>query len=145
VEYKKVGIELYTTPSVVNLDEQIMRIKAKAVVNLISGKETQNSLTAPQISSRQAETIMNIRSGDTIVIGGLFKEADIRSTSGLPLLSKIPLVGALFKVSTRSKSKTEIVIFITPTLIRPDAEHERVIIDGKTWDHKQQNSIDGIK
>ncbi|EGO61855.1 type II and III secretion system protein [Acetonema longum DSM 6540] len=55
VEYKKVGIELYTTPAVVNFDEQLLKVKAKTIVNIISGKETQNNLTAPQISSREAE------------------------------------------------------------------------------------------
>ncbi len=117
VEYKKVGIELYTTPSVINFEEQLLKIKAKTVVNIISGKETQNNLTAPQISAREAETVMNITSGETIVIGGLLKESDIKGESGVPGLSQLPLIGKLFKISNTTKSKTEIVIFITPTLI----------------------------
>lgn len=117
VEYKKVGIELYTTPSVVNFNEKLLSIKAKTIINIISGKETQNNLTAPQISSREAETMMNIKSGETIVIGGLMKESDIQGELEVPGLGSLPIIGNLFRVTNTTKSKTEIIIFITPTLI----------------------------
>lgn len=117
VEYKKVGIELYTTPSVVNIDDKILNIKAKTIVNIISGQQTQQGLTAPQISSREAQTTMNVKSGETIVIGGLLKEEDIRSEVGIPLLDKLPIIGGLFKNTNKSKATTEILIFITPTLV----------------------------
>lgn len=126
VEYKKVGIELYATPSV--LEGDMLSIKAKTVVNVVSGQETQQGLTVPKISSREAQTTMNIKSGETIVIGGLLKEEDIRNETVVPLLNKLPLVGRLFRTSTRSKGTTEIVIFITPTLLSkmetPDIEAE---------------------
>lgn len=120
VEYKKVGIELYATPAVVNIDDETINIKAKTIVNIISGQETQQGLTAPQISSREAQTVMNVKSGETIVIGGLLKEQDIMNQTGMPLLSKLPLLGNLFKITTKSKTNTEIIIFITPTLIQPE-------------------------
>lgn len=145
VEYKKVGIELYTTPIVINLEEEIIRIKAKAIVNLISGKETQNSLTAPQISSREAQTIMNIKSGETIIIGGLFKDSEITNTSGIPLLSKVPLVGNLFKVKNKSRTNTEIVIFITATLVKQGEDDGRVIFNGQEFNYREPISVNDIK
>ncbi|EGO61856.1 hypothetical protein ALO_21489 [Acetonema longum DSM 6540] len=60
---------------------------------------------------------MNVKSGETIVIGGLLKESNIKNESGVPLLSKLPLLGNLFKVTNTTKSQTEIIIFITPTLM----------------------------
>ncbi len=127
VEYKKVGIELYATPSV--LDGDILNIKAKTIVNVVSGQETQQGLTVPKISSREAQTTMNIKSGETIVIGGLLKEEDIHNETVVPILNKLPLVGRLFKTSTRSKGTTEIVVFITPTLLSkeeiPNIEAEK--------------------
>jgi type IV pilus assembly protein PilQ len=126
VEYKKVGIELYATPAVLNGD--IINIKAKTIVNIVSGQETQQGLTVPRISSREAQTTMNVKSGETIVIGGLIKEEDIRNETVVPFFSKLPLVGSLFRTSNKSKAKTEIVIFITPTLISAaetsDGAHE---------------------
>lgn len=117
VEYKRVGIELFATPSVV--EGNLLNINARTVVNIISGQETQQGLTVPRISSREARTTMNIISGETIVIGGLIKEEDIKSVNSIPFLSKLPFLGKLFKSTNKKKTNTEILIFITPTLVEP--------------------------
>ncbi|MDR2005925.1 MAG: hypothetical protein LBP78_01595 [Acidaminococcales bacterium] len=122
VEYKKVGIELYATPTL--LEGDLLNIKAKTIVNIISGQETQQGLTVPKISSREAETIMQIKSGETIVIGGLIKQEEIKSVVRVPVFGKIPIVGSLFKSSHKSKAESEILIFITPTLIYPNSDME---------------------
>jgi len=122
VEYKKVGIELYATPAIMSGD--LINIKAKTIVNIVSGQETQQGLTVPRISSREAQTTMNVKSGETIVIGGLIKEEEIRNENSVPFLSKLPLLGSMFRTSNKSKANTEIVIFITPTLVNDVEEKE---------------------
>ena len=115
VEYKRVGIELYVTPSL--LEEDLINIDAKTIVNIISGQVTQQGLTAPKISSREASTIMQVKSGEIIVIGGLIKQEEINSVIKVPILGKIPILGNLFKRKQKSKTDSEILIFITPTLL----------------------------
>lgn len=118
VNYKKVGIELNVVPRIVNMEEDILSIKSKTTVNIISGQQTQQGLTAPQISSREAEDTLDVRSGEVVVIGGLVKEEDIRTNSGIPFLKDLPLIGKLFQSTSHSKTYTDILIFIKPTIIK---------------------------
>ena len=118
VSYKKVGIELNVVPRIVNMSENILSIDSKTTVNIISGQQTQQGLTAPQISSREAEDTLDVRSGEVVVIGGLIKEEDIKTSSGIPLLKKIPILGKLFQTTSKSKNYTDILIFIKPTIIK---------------------------
>jgi type II secretory pathway component GspD/PulD (secretin) len=56
------------------MDGDMINIKAKIIINIVSGQETQQGLTVPRISSHEAQTTMNVKSGETIVIGGLIKK-----------------------------------------------------------------------
>ena len=70
----------------------------------------------PEIQVREFETMLRIQSGDTVVLGGLMQDKTINKTSGVPLLSKIPYLGALFRYSSNQKIKTELLIFLKPTV-----------------------------
>ncbi len=67
----------------------------------------------PQTSDRLTNMFVNMRSGETLAIGGLILEQDRRTVNGVPLLKDLPIIGALFRRSSTSKSKTEIVFFLT--------------------------------
>jgi type IV pilus assembly protein PilQ len=77
-------------------------------------------LGVPPKTSRETQTNLIVKNGETIVIGGIYEERDFDSENGVPGLSKIPLLGWLFKKETNLKEKTELLIFLTPT-IRPEA------------------------
>lgn len=129
VEYKRVGIELYATPYL--LEGNLINIDAKTIVNIISGQVTQQGLTAPKISSREASTVMQVYSGETIVIGGLIKQEEINSVVKVPILGKIPILGSPFKRKQKSKTDSEILIFITPTLVIPEHVNPNDLINNK--------------
>jgi type II secretory pathway component GspD/PulD (secretin) len=71
----------------------------------------------PIIATRRAHTIVKVKNGKTIVIGGLMREQKVESISKVPILGSIPLLGFLFRKSVHSSVKTELVIFITPRIV----------------------------
>ena len=74
--------------------------------------------SAPSINKKMAKTKVLVKNGETTVIGGIFIETDTESEVGIPLLRNIPILGHLFKSTKKSKDKTELMIFITPTVVQ---------------------------
>lgn len=73
--------------------------------------------TLPQITTRRAETMVRVKDGESIVIGGLIKDEERESFNKVPFLGELPLLGRLFQTTTRDKDKTEIIIILTPHII----------------------------
>jgi type IV pilus assembly protein PilQ len=73
---------------------------------------------APGISTNEASTEMLIRDGQTVVIGGIYEVTKNDNTNGIPLLQSIPLLGWLFKNNVKTDNKSELLIFVTPTIIK---------------------------
>jgi type IV pilus assembly protein PilQ len=73
--------------------------------------------TAPSINTKEASTEMLLRDGETTVIGGIYVDNDSDEDDGVPFLMDIPLIGWMFKDNTKTKTKTELLIFITPRIL----------------------------
>jgi type II secretory pathway component GspD/PulD (secretin) len=73
----------------------------------------------PIISVRETDTLVRVRQGETIVIAGLMQDRASLDESKIPILGDVPFVGNLFKRTTRSQRKTDLVILLTPTLMGP--------------------------
>ncbi len=73
---------------------------------------------APGISTNEASTEMLIRDGQTVVIGGIYEVTKNDDTNGIPFLQNIPLLGWLFKNNVKTDNKSELLIFVTPTIIK---------------------------
>jgi general secretion pathway protein D len=71
----------------------------------------------PEIQVREMESVLQVGSGQTVVLGGLMQDDVINSTRGVPLISKIPLLGKLFQANDDATKKSELVIFLRPTVI----------------------------
>jgi general secretion pathway protein D len=114
-QYLETGILLAVTP----------RINSGGMVTLDVNQEVSvpdpNSVNAnnpnPTVNSRSAQTSVVVASGESIVLGGLIREDNTSSTSGIPLLSKIPILGALFGTQGYLRKRTELVLIITPRII----------------------------
>ena len=78
------------------------------------------SATAPELDTKQASTIVRVRDGTTVVLGGLIQTEEARSDKKIPLLGDIPYLGKLFQGTFRYKQRKELVIFVTPRIIRED-------------------------
>jgi MSHA type pilus biogenesis protein MshL len=80
------------------------------------------SATAPDLDAKQASTIVRVHDGNTVVIGGLIQTSQARNDTKIPVLGDIPLVGKLFTGTFRFKQKKELVIFVTPHIVREGME-----------------------
>ena len=113
VNFVDVGVKLNVTPTITKDDYIIMNIRPE--VSTVREYETSPlGSTVPVVETSQAETVVKVKDGAMILIGGLMKEEQRLTEKGYPWLGDIPLLGWLFKSSDRETLKTEIAIFITP-------------------------------
>lgn len=112
-KFVEAALSLEVTPHI-NANGTIgMKIDAK---NDSVGQATGGS-TAPAINKKQATTEMLLRDGETTVIGGIYVDSDNESDDGVPYLMDIPYLGKLFRSNSKTKVKTELLIFITPRIL----------------------------
>ncbi|PLX95855.1 MAG: hypothetical protein C0621_03030 [Desulfuromonas sp.] len=114
-EFIDADLKLVVVP-VINPDETII-LDIKASNSTIGSLVSTGAGTAPAVDTKVAETKVLVKNGETTVIGGVFVENDITSESGVPLLSKIPILGNLFKSTKKSNTRSELLIFITPRIL----------------------------
>jgi general secretion pathway protein D len=95
-------------------------------VNSLTNQVVEAAFSAPVISTREAYTRAIVRDGQTVVIGGLIGESRDYFDSGIPLLKDIPLIGGLFKRLSERRTRTELAIFVTPYIIRNDADADAI-------------------
>lgn len=126
VEYKDVGVKLEVLPRINELDKETITLVIKPSVSTISQWVESGNNKAPQISERSAETTVRVKNGETILIGGLLKNEEIKSIKQIPFLSKIPILGELFKSRSTEKKDTEVVIAITPKIVFDEFGRPRV-------------------
>jgi len=114
IQYRATGILLTVTP----------HINEKRFVNLEVSQEVSNvsasviaGIDSPVIETRKASTTVVVRDGETLVIGGMMRKSKSPTQTGIPILSKIPIIGRLFGSSTHQEEQTELLIFITPRVI----------------------------
>ncbi len=121
VQYLDVGLTLEVEPTV-HLDNQVS-IKMNLEVSSITRQVTVGSsgTLAYEIGTRNAQTLLSLKDGETQILAGLIQDSDTRNSAHIPGLGDIPLVGRLFGSKRRDKAKTEIVLSITPRVIRSAA------------------------
>jgi type II secretory pathway component GspD/PulD (secretin) len=115
VQFVEVGVKLKILPRV-NKDGRVTVVLSPEISSL-TGFTDQGY---PQISTRQAQTIVNVRNGETIAIGGLFQRQEIDSLRKVPFLGDLPILGSLFRTKTKNFKDSEVVVFVTPIIIDPD-------------------------
>lgn len=136
-KFKETGIRLDFTP--LHIGRDYVKLRVRPEVSSVTGfqvVETKDSTVQnPIIAQRNAETVVTIRDGMTLVIGGLYAISEIDSKAGVPLLGDIPILGFLFSRTKKTKVKSELDFFITPhilkqrldkSIFRPPGETERM-------------------
>lgn len=120
IEYKDVGTRLTVLPTI-NHDGYVS-LEILQEVNQATGDE---QFGAPIISSREAHTQVLVKDGQTIVLGGLRDRQRDRSSHGIPLLHRLPLIGGLFGASSDRATESELYLFLTPRILRTDEDVEQ--------------------
>ena len=115
--FKKYGVSLNITPQV----DRNLAVRSKIDIEVSSVDQTLASSSGPALKVRRASTEFNVRSGQTLVLGGFLSRERTRDREGVPGLSEIPVVGGLFGVNRDHYRETELAIFVTPVVV--NAEH----------------------
>ena len=118
IQYKDTGVTLAVTPSV-NAGNMVTMLINQAVTDVgqIDAATGQRAFLQRQISSKVA-----VRSGETLVLGGLIRDNSTTGSSGIPLLHEIPILGALFGTKSAIGTRTELLVIITPKVVRSDQD-----------------------
>jgi type IV pilus assembly protein PilQ len=123
-EYKDIGIVLTVTPRINKNDYVTMDVYPEAssragVATLSSGS---SSTQIPIIDTRSAQTTVLIKSGNTLAIGGLMRQDSTDFYTKVPVMGDLPAIGAMFRSKSLSKTRRNLLIFLTPTIVHPDAQ-----------------------
>lgn len=116
VQFKDVLLELKVTPTITN-DGRVFLVLAVKKDEIQSFIDTSIG-EVPQIAKREITTAVLVEDGQTVVIGGVYEFRDRQSMSKVPFLADLPIIGNLFKNKGRSKDKAELLIFVTPKVMR---------------------------
>jgi general secretion pathway protein D len=121
VQYRDVGTKLTIRPTI-NQDGYVSLL----VQQEVNQATAEVLFDAPVISTREAATQVLVKDGQTIVLGGLRDRQKNANQSGIPVLSHIPILGGLFGSADRSTSETELYLFLTPRILKTDADADSV-------------------
>lgn len=120
IDWREYGIRLNIEP-VVDAENKITSKVHAEVSTLDYGHSvTENDFSIPAIASREADAVINVRSGMTMAIGGLLNSQDGKTVTKIPLLGDIPIIGQFFRHTQKTRDNRELLILITPTLVSDD-------------------------
>ncbi len=124
VAFKEIAMVLEATPTI--LGDGLMRLDVRFTIKEQIGTVAVEQNNTPVISNRESITNVFIRDGETLVIGGLMRERERDQENGIPFLKDIPLLGYLFKSRNIRKEKTDLLFFLTPTIVSSNRRGEPV-------------------
>lgn len=129
ITFKQFGVNLAFTPVVLGPGRINMKIRTEVSDLAAEGGFStpvsgQTSIVIPGVTVRRAETTVEMPSGSAFMIAGLVKEETRRAVAGFPMLQRLPILGALFSSKDFLRSETELVIIVTPYLVRPTSPQQ---------------------
>jgi pilus assembly protein CpaC len=123
VTFKQYGVNLSFVPTVmsdgrinVHVRPEVSELSNQGAVQLTAGT---NAISIPALVVRRADTTVEVGSGDSFAIAGLLQETVTHDTSAIPFLGEIPILGALFRSDSFQRNESELVIIVTPFIVRP--------------------------
>ena len=155
VEYKQYGVSLAYTPTVLSDGRISLRVRPEVSQLDYANAVPMGGTRVPGITTRRAETTLELGSGQSMMIGGLLQNLRRNNYDKTPFLSDLPILGALFRSNSFQRNETELVIVITPYLVKPvnnaadiimPADGERAATDlGRTLFGRLDGGVTGEK
>ncbi|HVI06370.1 MAG TPA: type II and III secretion system protein family protein [Sphingomicrobium sp.] len=130
IEYKQYGVGLAFTPIVLSDGRISMRVRPEVSQLSTSGAVTLNGYSVPALTTRRAETTVELGSGQSFMIAGLIQNKGTNSINKAPFLGDLPILGALFRSTNFQRDETELVVVVTPYLTRPVSGQLATPVDG---------------
>lgn len=125
IQYLSTGVILHVSPRV-NSNGVITLDIVQEVSNVVAGAVNAALNNAPTINQRHVDTTVSVLDGETVALGGLIQDQTTLGNSGIPLLSNIPVVGALFSSKNDAKTRTELLILLSPRVLHDPREARSV-------------------
>jgi general secretion pathway protein D len=135
VQRQEVGIKLEVTPQINENGEVTMAINQE--VSSVAGPVSSRSSDLI-VNKRQFQTTMVAQDGEIMAIGGLLNDDERRTIEKIPLLGDLPVIGNLFRSKSRTRSKTNLIVFIRPTVLRTNADGQAVSAQRYNYVRKMQ-------
>jgi general secretion pathway protein D len=126
VNYEDVELRLEVIPLINSGNE--VTLKVAQINDTLGNTKIISGNQVPEVNSQRLTTTVTVPSGATVVLGGLIKETITDTNNGIPYLDRIPYLGHLFKYSTKSKERDELIVFISPTVVNDDTQTYRASI-----------------
>lgn len=131
VEFKRYGVSLSYTPTVMSGGRISLRVRPEVSELSSDGAVSLNGFTIPALTVRRAETTVELGSGQSFMIAGLLKNTTRNSIQKMPGAGDLPILGSLFRSTSFQRGETELVIVVTPYLVKPvDASAIKLPTDG---------------
>jgi pilus assembly protein CpaC len=130
IEYKQYGVGLAFTPYVLADGRISMRVRPEVSELSNEGTIRLNGFNVPALTTRRAETTVELGSGQSFMIAGLLRNSHTNDVSKAPFLGDLPILGALFRSTSFRRAETELVIIVTPYLVRPVSNQMALPTDG---------------
>lgn len=127
IEFKQYGVSLSFTPTVLSDGRISIRVRPEVSQLTDAGSVRLNGFTVPGITTRRAETTVELGSGQAFMIGGLLSNGQNSSVDKAPLLGDLPVLGALFRSNGFKRNETELMIVVTPYLVKPVSPNQIVL------------------
>jgi pilus assembly protein CpaC len=121
VQYKKFGVGLAFTPVVLSEGRISLKIETEVSELTTEGAVVLSNISIPALKTRQAKTTVEMPSGGSLAIAGLISDSTKQNIDGFPGLKDMPMLGTLFRSRDFIKSETELVVIVTPYMVRPTA------------------------
>jgi general secretion pathway protein D len=123
IQFRDTGVILQVTPRVNTTGLVTMEIEQE--VSDVA-KTTTSNIDSPTIAQRRIVSTVIVQDGQTVALGGLIKDTRDEGRSGIPVLSDLPLIGPLFRTTTKSRGRTELLVLLSPSVVRSPEQARRV-------------------
>ncbi|MGE0109573.1 MAG: pilus assembly protein N-terminal domain-containing protein [Bdellovibrionales bacterium] len=124
IEWKQYGVSLAFTPTILGNDRINLHVRPEVSQLSDIGSVTLDSIEIPSLTTRRAETTVELASGQSFAIAGLLNNNKTQSINKFPFLGDVPILGALFRSTRYQNSESELVIIITPYLVKPTTQEK---------------------
>ena len=129
ITYRSVGVILQVTPRISPDGTILMRVIPEVSSVLPTQVSFGNGVTASAFNVQHFETTVSARDGETVAIGGLIQKRDAKAENKIPWLGDVPYLGALFRYRTQDKSKMELMVIMTPHIVRCAHDADRILFE----------------
>lgn len=143
VEFKTFGVSVDFTPTILDANHLNLKIRPQVSQLTSNGAVQINGFTIPALTVRRAETTVELGSGQSFALAGLLQNTTQQDVSKIPWLGDVPVLGALFRSDQFQHNETELVIIVTPYLVRPSNIALSAPTDGYVPPHDIQRVING--